>query len=84
MKTKEEKNRKYLIGWNHKVNLIWGEKEQGMKERAELSLCLVIDLPDIPHSGLEGHLQGEANFNYKYYQRKRGMFCKCEKFISPG
>lgn len=54
--TEEEKNRKYPIGWSHKVNLIWSEKEQGTKKRAELALCLVIDLPDILHSGLEEHL----------------------------
>ena len=26
---KEEKNRKYLIGWDHIVNLVWGKKAQG-------------------------------------------------------
>ena len=35
IKSKEEKNRKYLTGWGHRVNLAWGEKEQGNKYRAQ-------------------------------------------------
>lgn len=28
IKYNEEINKKYLIGWDHRVNLIWGEKTQ--------------------------------------------------------
>lgn len=28
IKYNEEINKKYLIGWGHRVNLIWGEKTQ--------------------------------------------------------
>lgn len=32
---KEEANRKYMIDWSHRVNLVSGEKEQGNKFRAQ-------------------------------------------------
>lgn len=35
VKTKEEKNIKYLFGWDHIINLIWGEKEQRNKCKAQ-------------------------------------------------
>ena len=38
-KNKEEKNRKYLTGWAHTVDLAWGEKEQEI--RIELRAGLV-------------------------------------------
>lgn len=28
IKNKEETNRKYLIGWGHRVALVWGDKTQ--------------------------------------------------------
>lgn len=32
---KEEKNRKYVIGWGHIVDLLWGEEEQKDKFKAQ-------------------------------------------------
>lgn len=35
IETKEEKNIKYLFGWGHIINLIWGEKEQNNACKAQ-------------------------------------------------
>lgn len=34
-KKKQEKSRKYLIGWHHKVTFIWGMKKEEMKKRTQ-------------------------------------------------
>lgn len=38
LKNKEEKNRKYLIGLGHIVNLVWGEKEQEVSTELRVGL----------------------------------------------
>lgn len=37
-KNKDEKNRKYLIGWGHTVDLAWGEKEQEISIKLRVGL----------------------------------------------
>lgn len=49
MRNKEEINRKYLISWGHRVTLVWNEKEQGNKYRAQ-SWLAVWELADYTHS----------------------------------
>ena len=39
MKDREEKNRKYLIGWSYMVTLDWSEKEQRNMYRAQAGLA---------------------------------------------
>lgn len=39
-KNQEEKNRKHPISWSHKINLVWGEKEQENKHKAQVWLTV--------------------------------------------